>query len=230
MSVIAVLLLTGLVLIGLRRTTAANTVLVTITITALVVFAVAGLAGQGGGTAGFTSAGVSGAQAVLAATAFLFVAYTGYGRIATLGEEVHDPEHTIPKAVIITLVISIALYLGVAIGGRALGGPNWGSTLDIFTEGLFDQPWLSENDRVFLFFMDYETKTRIKLWARARVDHLKDRAERRMVFEVEAWDVNCPQHIPDRYRAETVALAQEKLLSRIAELEAELAQIKAKAT
>lgn len=56
----------------------------------------------------------SGAWAgVLEATALMFVAYTGYGRIATLGEEVQRPERTIPPAIAITLALSLALYLGV---------------------------------------------------------------------------------------------------------------------
>ena len=88
---------------------------------------------------------------------------------------------------------------------------------------------LSENDRVFLFVMDYETKTRIKVWARGRIENLTDRDARRLVFDVEAWDVNCPQHIPDRFRPETVARAQEKLLARIGELEAEVAQLRGQA-
>jgi APA family basic amino acid/polyamine antiporter len=45
----------------------------------------------------------------------MFVAYTGYGRIATLGEEVHNPERTIPKAIIITMLATMVLYIAVAI-------------------------------------------------------------------------------------------------------------------
>jgi APA family basic amino acid/polyamine antiporter len=44
----------------------------------------------------------------------MFVAFTGYSRIATLGEEVHEPERTIPRAIVVTLAISALLYLGVA--------------------------------------------------------------------------------------------------------------------
>jgi basic amino acid/polyamine antiporter, APA family len=53
------------------------------------------------------------------ATALLFVAFTGYGRIATLGEEVLDPARTIPRAIWITLSVALLLYLGVA--ATALG-------------------------------------------------------------------------------------------------------------
>ena len=88
---------------------------------------------------------------------------------------------------------------------------------------------LSENDRVALFFMDYETKNRIKVWGRARAEALNDKDTRRIVIEIEAWDVNCPQHIPDLFRSETVARAQEKLLARIEELELELALLKGSA-
>ncbi|MEM9343533.1 MAG: pyridoxamine 5'-phosphate oxidase family protein [Pseudomonadota bacterium] len=82
---------------------------------------------------------------------------------------------------------------------------------------------LSENNKVALFFIDYEGKTRIKLWGQGRVENLKDRAARRVVIEVTAWDVNCPKLLPDLFTADTVARAQEKLLARIAELEKELA-------
>lgn len=51
----------------------------------------------------------------LEATALMFVAYTGYGRIATLGEEVHDPRRTIPQAVVAALAIVAILYFGVAL-------------------------------------------------------------------------------------------------------------------
>ena len=47
----------------------------------------------------------------LYATALMFVAYTGYGRIATLGEEVREPRRTIPRAIVLTLVVSAALYI-----------------------------------------------------------------------------------------------------------------------
>lgn len=51
---------------------------------------------------------------LLRATALMFVAYTGYGRIATLGEEVADPRRTIPRAIVLTLVVSALLYVAVA--------------------------------------------------------------------------------------------------------------------
>jgi basic amino acid/polyamine antiporter, APA family len=123
----AVVVVTGLVLAGLKRTTAVNAVLVTMTVGALVVFAIAGLAQTGVKT---PIDGRSIRPGLLPAITFLFVAYTGYGRIATLGEEVRRPAVTIPRAVILTLAAAALLYGLVAVGGRALGGEHWGAGLE----------------------------------------------------------------------------------------------------
>jgi len=98
---------------------------------------------------------------------------------------------------------------------------------------------LDENDRAFIFLMDYANRQRIKIWGRARIveddadliDSLADpgakaRPERAVVFAVEAWDINCPQHIPRRYAEEDVAAALAKHQARIDELEAELAALR----
>ena len=58
----------------------------------------------------------------------MFVAYTGYGRIATLGEEVREPRRTIPLAIIVTLVLTALLYLGVcAVSLAQAEGQGFGS-------------------------------------------------------------------------------------------------------
>jgi len=97
---------------------------------------------------------------------------------------------------------------------------------------------LSENDRASIFLMDYPNRRRIKLWGRARVveddPELLERLltpgygakpERAIVFEVEAWDVNCPQHITPRYADDQIAPALAKLQARIDELEAEVKEL-----
>jgi predicted pyridoxine 5'-phosphate oxidase superfamily flavin-nucleotide-binding protein len=84
---------------------------------------------------------------------------------------------------------------------------------------------LSENDRVHLFFVDYETATRIKLWGRAHVFDIA--GNRRIDIEVTAWDVNCAKFIPRRYSEASLARVTEKLTARIAELEHALADAKA---
>jgi APA family basic amino acid/polyamine antiporter len=100
--------------------------LVVLTITALLTFSLSGLARS---TMPPIDLGAIDAGSVLPAIAFLFVAYTGYGRIATLGEEVHRPGHTIPRAVLVTLAVAIVIYGLVELGGRSAGGSNWGAGL-----------------------------------------------------------------------------------------------------
>ena len=102
---------------------------------------------------------------------------------------------------------------------------------------------LSENDRAHIFLMDYANRQRVKIWGRARVVEddpallarladpaYRGRPERAILFEITAWDVNCPQHIAPRYSEGLVALATEKLRSRIAELEAEVTRLKGQAS
>lgn len=116
---------TALVAVGLRRTTTVNLILVTVSVLALVWFAVAGLTEDGVGPIEFSPVDGS----LPTAIAFLFVAYTGYGRVATLGEEVQRPERVIPVAVVVTLVVTALLYMGVELGGRAVGGERWGEQI-----------------------------------------------------------------------------------------------------
>jgi APA family basic amino acid/polyamine antiporter len=115
-AVLAVLGLTAIVLGGIRRSNTANTVIVVTTLLALGIFGLACLPKFAtAGMANFTPFFTSSWQDVLQASALMFVAYTGYGRIATMGEEARSPRQTIPKAMIICLVVTMALYLTVAI-------------------------------------------------------------------------------------------------------------------
>jgi predicted pyridoxine 5'-phosphate oxidase superfamily flavin-nucleotide-binding protein len=99
---------------------------------------------------------------------------------------------------------------------------------------------LAENDRAFLFLMDYAHRHRIKIWGRARAvtddaallarlmpSGYAARPEQAIVFSIEAWDVNCQQHIPQKFDASDVAASIEKLNARIAELEVENARLRA---
>jgi predicted pyridoxine 5'-phosphate oxidase superfamily flavin-nucleotide-binding protein len=101
---------------------------------------------------------------------------------------------------------------------------------------------LAENDRAFIFLMDYVHRRRIKLWGRARVTEdarfietlfpagYEAKPEQAVVFVLDAWDANCPQHIPQLLPAEAVGRVIEKLEARIGELEAELAALKGAST
>jgi predicted pyridoxine 5'-phosphate oxidase superfamily flavin-nucleotide-binding protein len=98
---------------------------------------------------------------------------------------------------------------------------------------------LAENDRAFLFLMDYAQRRRIKLWGRARVvsddaelvaklmpADYRARPEQAILFTIDAWDVNCPQHIPQKFDAADVAGAIDHLQARITTLEAENAGLR----
>jgi predicted pyridoxine 5'-phosphate oxidase superfamily flavin-nucleotide-binding protein len=98
---------------------------------------------------------------------------------------------------------------------------------------------LAGNDGAFLFLLDFARQRRIKLWGRARVvendppllARLSDpdyraRAERAILFTIEAWDVNCSQHITARFTEDEVAQATASLLEKIAALEAENAGLR----
>jgi len=122
-AVLAVVVLTAVVYSGLRRSNITNIIVVSITLAALGLFVVAGspTAFSDGldGFANFFQAPETGGgwRAVLYASALMFVAYTGYGRIATLGEEVRSPRTTIPRAIIVTLLVTMTLYIAVAVVG-----------------------------------------------------------------------------------------------------------------
>ncbi len=98
---------------------------------------------------------------------------------------------------------------------------------------------LTENDKAYIFLMDYANRRRIKIWGRARVvvddpellERLADAdyeaiPEQAVVFEVEAWDVNCPQHITPRFTEAEMAPVIAGLQARIGELEAEVAALR----
>ena len=98
---------------------------------------------------------------------------------------------------------------------------------------------LHENDKAYIFAMDYPNRRRIKIWGRARIVEddpaLLDRLimpgyggtpERAILFTVEAWDVNCPQHIKPRYTEEDIEPERQRLRNRISELEAELNELR----
>jgi APA family basic amino acid/polyamine antiporter len=126
LAIVIAMASTALVAGGLRRTTSVNLVLVTATLAGLLAFVWDGL---DTGLADVALPFEPDPTAILPAIAFLFVAFTGYGRVATLGEEVVAPKRTIPRAVVVTLGIAVVLYFAVALAGREIFGSNWGATL-----------------------------------------------------------------------------------------------------
>lgn len=127
---LAVVTLAGIVLGGVRRSNRANAVIVGVAVIALMTFVVCGmpraLDQAGENLLPFFAPGEGGGpmRALLHATALLFVAYTGYGRIATLGEEVREPRRVIPRAIVVTLAVTLVLYAAVmTVAVAAVGAP-----------------------------------------------------------------------------------------------------------
>ncbi len=119
------------------------------------------------------------------------------------------------------------------IDERTLGFADFKGNRQYITTGN-----LAENGKAFIFVMDYAQRRRVKLWGRARVvegdaallarlwpEGYEARPEQVIVFEIEAWDTNCPQHIPQLFAAEDVARTLAKLQARITQLEAEVAAL-----
>ncbi|HEX7091931.1 MAG TPA: amino acid permease [Longimicrobiales bacterium] len=122
----AVAAFTALNYFGIRRSSRANLVIVAVSVGALSLFVLFGAPSfRVSNLRPFAPAGVEG---VLRAGALLFFAYTGYARIATLGEEVREPQRTIPRAIEVTIGGVLLLYLAVAlvaagaVGTDALAG------------------------------------------------------------------------------------------------------------
>jgi predicted pyridoxine 5'-phosphate oxidase superfamily flavin-nucleotide-binding protein len=99
---------------------------------------------------------------------------------------------------------------------------------------------LKENDRAHIFILHYATQQRLKLWGRARVieddaelmerlvdPSYKAKPQRAIAFRIEAWDINCRQHIVARYSEAEIAPAVNQLTQRIKELEEEVARLNA---
>jgi basic amino acid/polyamine antiporter, APA family len=135
---------TIVVLCGVRLSSRVNAVVVSVTLAALAAFVVAGAPDVRAVNFSLTP---HEPRSILFAAALMFVAFTGYGRVATLGEEVIEPRRTIPRAIIVTLVISAAVYVAVAVVGvgsvgadalcrqAAEGGAPLEATARLFTHG-----------------------------------------------------------------------------------------------
>jgi APA family basic amino acid/polyamine antiporter len=124
-GVAAVVALTVVNLLGVTKTARATRWLVGLTVLVLVVVVAVGLTAGHPAAARITGLRPTG---VLTAAGLLFFAFAGYARIATLGEEVRDPERTIPRAIPLALGLVLAAYTVVAVTALAvLGAPTLAS-------------------------------------------------------------------------------------------------------
>jgi predicted pyridoxine 5'-phosphate oxidase superfamily flavin-nucleotide-binding protein len=121
-----------------------------------------------------------------------------------------------------------------ALDERTIGFADFKGNRQYITQGN-----LADNPKAFLFLVDYAQRRRIKIWGRARIveddsalvaslmpENYPARPEQALLFDVAAWDTNCPQHIPQRFEAADVAAALEERDRHIAALEVEIARLR----
>lgn len=116
---------------------------------------------------------------------------------------------------------------------RTIGFVDFVGNRQFITQGNLEQ-----NPKAHLFLIDYAHRRRIKIWGTARAvegdaalleqlmpSGYRAKPEQVLLFTVTAWDINCPQHIPQRFEAADVAAALASRDQRIAELEAEVRRL-----
>lgn len=113
---------------------------------------------------------------------------------------------------------------------KTLGFADYSGNLQYITVGN-----LSAENKAFIFLMDYRHRKRVKIWGKAKyiegdealIERLRTpdypaKIERVILFELEAYSENCPQHIPIRYSQTEVDAIIAPLQARIVELEQQL--------
>lgn len=122
-AVVAIVALTGVNYVGIKKAGRLNIAVVAITLLSLLYFVIAGVpAFRADNLLPFSPNGWPG---ILESAALLFFAYTGYARLATLGDEVRSPRRTIPLAIMLSLGIAALLYGSVAlVAVGAVGAPE----------------------------------------------------------------------------------------------------------
>ncbi len=131
-GLILLFIMTYLVSGGISRSNLANKIIVGITLVGLICLIAVATGVEGLPVDGVFAASTDvSIDKILYASALMFVAYTGYGRIATLGEEVKNPEKTIPRAIITAMGLIVLIYLLVTLTAiHVMGVEEFGKTID----------------------------------------------------------------------------------------------------
>lgn len=119
----AVVALTAVNCLGVRKAAWLTRLIVAVTLAVLVAAVSVCLSSRGASAGRLTWGDVSG-RGLLQAAGLLFFAFAGYARIATLGEEVKSPARTIPRAIPLALGITLAVYAAVAVALLVVLGPG----------------------------------------------------------------------------------------------------------
>jgi APA family basic amino acid/polyamine antiporter len=123
-AVAAVAGMTAVNYFGVRKTAALTRIIVIVVLAALALVVAAATFGGTASADRFRDLGTGGVDGILRSAGLLFFAFAGYARIATLGEEVDDPAHTIPRAIPRALAITLVVYAVVALSALAAVGPD----------------------------------------------------------------------------------------------------------
>jgi basic amino acid/polyamine antiporter, APA family len=124
LAVAAVIALVVVNVAGVTKTAALTRAIVAVVLASLAAVVTASLGGGEVEAANLGDLGAGGWRGVLESGGLLFFAFAGYARIATLGEEVRDPQRTIPRAIPLALGITLAVYALVAVSGLLAAGPD----------------------------------------------------------------------------------------------------------
>jgi APA family basic amino acid/polyamine antiporter len=119
-AVILCILFVFLNYFGVKKSAVANDLLVITKVFILLVFILIGLSVTN--LANFTPLTPHGAPGILEGAALIFFAYTGFARVTVIAEEVRDPRRTIPRAVFLSLGMSIVIYLFVSLAAIGMAG------------------------------------------------------------------------------------------------------------
>jgi APA family basic amino acid/polyamine antiporter len=123
-AVAAVIILAAVNYHGVTRTAGLTKIIIVIVLAALALVVAASLGGDTAMSTGSWDLLAGGWYGILQSAGLLFFAFAGYARVATMGEEVRDPERTIPRAILIALTITVSIYLLVAASVLLVLGPS----------------------------------------------------------------------------------------------------------
>lgn len=123
-AIAAVVALTAVNYVGIQKTVWLTRSVVALVLAVLAAVVAASCTSGSAEIARLELSGDAGVGGVLEAAGLLFFAFAGYARIATLGEEVRDPERTIPRAIPLALGITLLVYVAVAVAVLTVLGPG----------------------------------------------------------------------------------------------------------
>ena len=122
-AVAAVIILAAVNYYGVTRTAGLAKIIVALVLATLALVVTASLGGATGESVESWNLLVGGWYGVLQSAGLLFFAFAGYARIATMGEEVREPERTIPRAILTALTVVVLIYLVVGVSILIALGP-----------------------------------------------------------------------------------------------------------